>query len=230
MSIRLNQTSPFTPFSRAANMRSVQADACTHDQRDRLWRASWASATCLASIDTDAALSCIELSFTHPFFLRPLAPRPLRRFIATTDALTPAGAGSSAGAARMNSARLPPAGLSDSRSRTSDRSASSHLVTSRRCFDTLPISPSSFPFQGLGLATCQQARHFTLPNRVHLTLRTSRSPPVALHLASRPRSYLQFRAGECMPGEDLHLSVLERSQTHWHGHPARVSPGTPGTL
>jgi len=41
-------------------------------------------------------------------FLRPLAPRPLRRFVATTDALTPVPRGSSApiGYGRMNAARL----------------------------------------------------------------------------------------------------------------------------
>jgi hypothetical protein len=45
-------------------------------------------------------------------------------------------------------------------------------------------------------------------------LRTGLSPPVALHPALRRRSYCQFRAGECVPGEDLHLSVPKPSSTH----------------
>ena len=35
-------------------------------------------------------------------------------------------------------------------------------------------------------------------------LRTARSPPVALHPASRRRSYFQFQAGERMPETDFH--------------------------
>jgi len=46
------------------------------------------------------------------------------------------------------------------------------------------------------------------------SLRTGRSPPVALHLASRRRSYLQLRAGERLPEVDLHHPDLVRSQTH----------------
>ncbi len=45
-------------------------------------------------------------------------------------------------------------------------------------------------------------------------LRTGRSPPVALHPASRRRSYSWLQAGERMPGEDFHLSVHARSQAH----------------
>src|SRR6185437_11205001 len=55
-----------------------------------------------------------------------------------------------------------------------------------------------------------------------LSLRTDPSPPVALHLASRPRSYFQLRAGERMPGEDLHLSDLVHSQTHERRRPRRL--------
>ena len=45
-------------------------------------------------------------------------------------------------------------------------------------------------------------------------LRTGRSPPVALHPASRRRSYSRLQAGERMPEEDFHLSVHARSQAH----------------
>ena len=58
---------------------------------------------------------------------------------------------------------------------------------------------------------------FTSTSTGSSALRTGRSPPVALHLASRPRSYLRLRAGERLPGEDLHLSDLIHSRAHWHG-------------
>ncbi len=48
----------------------------------------------------------------------------------------------------------------------------------------------------LGFATGKQARHDVWPNRVRC-LRTGHSPPVALHLTSRPRSYIW------LPGSDL---------------------------
>ena len=48
-----------------------------------------------------------------------------------------------------------------------------------------------------------------------VNLRTNRSPPVALHLASRRRSYDQLQAGVGVPEEDLHLSGQTRLQAHW---------------
>ena len=45
-------------------------------------------------------------------------------------------------------------------------------------------------------------------------LRVDRSPPVALHPASRRRSYNRLQAGERLPGEDFHLSVQTRFQAH----------------
>ena len=128
------------------------------------------------------------------------------------------------GSSRMNAARLPRAGLSDSRSRPSGRSASNHPVAPRRRFDTLPISATGFPptVRGSGV------RHWLAGSPVHpaesssLALRTGPSPPVALHLASRPRSYFQLRAGERVPGEDSHLSDLKRFQTHEPARPRAV--------
>lgn len=40
-------------------------------------------------VDNDASLSSVLLSIPSSASLRPLAPRPLRRFLATTDAVTP---------------------------------------------------------------------------------------------------------------------------------------------
>ena len=51
------------------------------------------------------------------------------------------------------------------------------------------------------------------PNRVRF-LRTGHSPSIAPHLALRRRSYRWVRAGERLPGEDLHLSVMAPLQAH----------------
>jgi len=59
-------------------------------------------------------------------FLRPLGPRPLRRFIPTMDALTPARR-LFVPLRTMNTVASR-TGLSDSRSKASDRSASNHLM------------------------------------------------------------------------------------------------------
>src|SRR6266487_6885386 len=45
-------------------------------------------------------------------------------------------------------------------------------------------------------------------------LRTGHSPSIALHLASRRRSYRWVRAGERIPEEDFHLSVMAPLQAH----------------
>jgi hypothetical protein len=53
------------------------------------------------------------------------------------------------------------------------------------------------------------------PGRIEfVNLRTTRSLPVALHLASRRRSYVQLQAGVGVPEEDSHLS----DQTHLQAH------------
>src|SRR5258708_38012450 len=44
-----------------------------------------------------------------------------------------------------------------------------------------------------GFASCQQARQARPAESSSLALRAGVSPPVALHMASRPRSYLQLR-------------------------------------
>jgi hypothetical protein len=73
-----------TPFSEPANKRSLQTLRSTHGQRPRI------SSACLAPFGTTADCFSESLSFTLPTFLRPLAPRALPRFPATTDALTSA--------------------------------------------------------------------------------------------------------------------------------------------
>jgi hypothetical protein len=51
------------------------------------------------------------------------------------------------------------------------------------------------------------------PGRIEFViLRTGCSPPAALHHASLRRSGIWLQAGERLPGEDFHLSVLARFQ------------------
>ena len=75
--------------------------------------------------------------------------------------------------------------------------------------------------QGLGFTFGPQARQTVRPNRVCYprpapgqALRMTHSPLVALHPASRRRSYVRLQAGVGLPGEDFHLPDRMRSQAH----------------
>ncbi len=61
-----------------------------------------------------------------------------------------------------------------------------------------------------------------MPNRVSL-VRTGSSPPVALHPASRRRSYLWFSTSERLVGRDSHPPLQVRSRAHWAG-PSQALP------
>ena len=66
----------------------------------------------------------------------------------------------------------------------------------------------------LRLRRCDAGSSLT-PGRIEFViLRTRHSPSIALHLASRRRSYRWVRAGERLPGEDSHLSVMAPLQAH----------------
>jgi hypothetical protein len=96
-----------------------------------------------------------------------------------------------------------------------DHSVSNHLTHPRRRFVTLPLSATGFPvLQGSGLRL-SHAGSSTAPGRIEFViLRTGRSPPAALHPASRRRSCSWLQAGERIPEEDLHLPDHSRSQAH----------------
>ncbi len=71
----------------------------------------------------------------------------------------------------------------------------------------------------LGFASTRQARHDVRPNRVPL-VRTTRSPPVALHAPSRSRSYLRLQG----PDQTLartSTSLLQRAPTRTGSRSAR---------
>ena len=94
-----------------------------------------------------------------------------------------------------------------------DHSVSNHQGNRCRRFRTLPFSSTAFRFRS-------RLRHWLAgspiaPGRIEfLNVRTGRSPPAALHLASRRRSCSRLQAGERIPEEDFHLSDHSRFQAH----------------
>jgi len=143
--------------------------------------------------------------------LPPLAPSPLRDFIATTEALTPV--------------------------RPALRSLHEHRLFSEQVslihVSDLPTPPSPTTPQALDAdftryPSSRRVSH-SRGSRLHLSyagsptltgriefviLRMDRSPPVAPHPASRRRSYSWLQAGERIPEEDFHLSDQTRFQAH----------------
>ena len=147
--------------------------------------------------------------------LPPFAPRPLRRFITTTEALTPV---------RLFLAHRSP--------------CFTHSTVLTIPSPTTWCSPVvALPRYVLSLSATGLSRAFQLSSRAYfphesrlrpwvasspkthgrngfVTLRTGRSPPVALHPASRRRSYIRLQAGEGIPEEDSHLSDHVCSWAH----------------
>jgi len=142
--------------------------------------------------------------------LPPLAPSPLRDFIATMEALTP-----------VRQALRP---LHEHRLLSEQVSlihASDLLIIPSPTTLGLPPSLSHPTPQRVGLltpvspgfATESQARQ--LSGRIaFVILRTDRSPPAAPHPASWRRSCSRLQAGEGVPEEDFHLSDQMRFQAH----------------
>ena len=103
----------------------------------------------------------------------------------------------------------------------------------RHRFCTLPLSGRRFPAtRGLRFRLLRAGSSLTSGRIEFVILRTGHSPSIAPHLASRRRSYRWVRAGERMPGEDLHLSVMAPLQAHSHrasrGSDAQGTPDASG--
>jgi len=80
-------------------------------------------------------------------------------------------------------------------------------VPSELLHATPQFDGSPTPCQRQAVASLMASRLATLSGRIEFViLRTGRSPPAALHLASRRRSSSRFQAGARMPGGDLHPS------------------------
>jgi hypothetical protein len=136
-------------------------------------------------------------------FLPPFAPRPLRRFIARTGALTP-------GRATFRLVADPRPGLPASLAPPSRRSVPNHPRAPRRHLCALSatgfLSVLGFTLNG------RLAAHV---GRIGFTLVTDRrSPPVALHPASRRRSYSRFQARGHGPHRDSHPAGGALLQAH----------------
>ena len=164
------------------------------------------------------SLRVCVLVFEHPVStsLRPFAPRALPRLNATMDALTPAGSALRLLSSEREHRPNCPTGLPASRARPLRPFHPQPPNCPRRRFCTRPLSttgvrcvPHRIRLRGfLALSPVSQAESGSLP------LWTGLSPPVALHPASRRRSYSRLQAGACMPEEDFHLPVRARLQAH----------------
>ena len=151
-------------------------------------------------------------------FLHPFARRPLRRFYATMDALTPGRSALRLGAhehrpntPQVSRIHLPDLPTIPPPTTWCAQPSLSH-ATPQRGWLPSPGGEAVWvsPFASKLTAT---------PGRIEFViLRTGRSPPVALHLASLRRSYSRLQTGERLSEEDLHLPNRVNFPSHWHGH------------
>ena len=156
-------------------------------------------------------------------FLRPFAPRPLRRFFATMDALTP-----NRRALRVLIRGIELPSCPDQVSLVHTARPSLHSVTNHL---TRPAIASMLPTQrdrlpgviapGLDFALNPQARRYVRPNRVrHPRIRSGTSSTGCMFASgcSPPRltatQLPSATGGEHPPREDFHLSNRACSQAH----------------
>ncbi len=150
--------------------------------------------------------SSVEIARSSTF-LHPFAPRPLRRFVATMNALTPAGpvlrTAPGGPEHRPNTQQVSRVDLPDLPAipppTTWCARPSLYHATPQRGRLPCPTGGSVWvsPFASRLTAT---------PGRIEFViLRTGRSPSVALHPASRRRSYGWLQTGVRLSGEDSHL-------------------------
>jgi hypothetical protein len=187
---------PFTPSSRAVNIRSVQTSGSTQDHLSRI------SPTCLAPSGTSAGSLSKNLSFTCPPSCVPLLHAHYTRFSARMDALTPA---------RLS---CPRAGLPASLTIPSDRSISNHLTPPAAALSHYPSAQRVPVYTGRGFTSTQQARRLrpaeSSSSPMDRSFTSCCSPPrftaTQLHSVTDPEID--------RPEEDFHLSDIVRSQAH----------------
>jgi hypothetical protein len=164
------------------------------------------------------------LGHSSSIFLEPFAPPALTGFHATMAPLTPARWSRTAHRGGRACRPLP------------GRSLCFTCLAFRAFRPQTPVRPcrrfGTQPFSSTGFhgASCRVSPLGLVPQSVwasplasrlanrtgrngFVILRTARSPPVALHLLSRGRSYVQLQAGVCMPEKDSHPSDQTRLQT-----------------
>ena len=168
---------PMTPLSSAATMRSLHSEASTHDRYG-----PFVSAPCLTLTGTSGATLCSRCGSHASTFLPPF---PRRDF-----------------AFRAFSGSPPQRYYGDSDSCTAHLPCRSPRLP-RHTFLSFRLQPRELPGHRLtprqrdqrvsDFALESQARRS--PRRIEFVLlRTNSSPPVALHPASRRRSYLRLRS------------------------------------
>lgn len=118
------------------------------------------------------------------------------------------------------------AGLPDSGTRSSRRSAANHPDAPQRRFVTLPLSSLGLPSSTGRVWTSSLARRLVVASGriAFVILRTGSSPPVAPDPVSRRRPFSWLQAGERMPGEDFHLPGQVPFRAH---EPRSKRPGPP---
>jgi len=181
LSIKLNHFPPFTPDSRAVNIRSFQTVASVQAQRART------SPACVGPEATDAGVVCSDcfmIVSNSLAALRSTGITRLRRYYGASDSCWPFS---------VESALLP-AGLPASRVLPSEHSVPNHLCALAIAFTHNPSAWQAFwtsPLTGR-LVSHSGRNGFVI-------LRTVHSHRVALHPLSQGRSYFLLKAGVCMP-------------------------------
>ena len=143
----------------------------------------------------------------------PLRSTPItasRRYYGRSDSC----AGGSSARASMNTVLIPAQGSLRPVPCRPDHSVSTHLTCPDGAFARYPsasIGSRRLPDE---ISSVDADSSLTSGRIEFVILRTGRSPSIAPHLASRRRSYRWVRAGERLPGEDFHLSVMAPLQAH----------------
>lgn len=145
-------------------------------------------------------------------FLHPFTPPALPGFIATMSALTPVPGLELAGTAQVSLLHV-----SDLQSLPSPTTLPPPLVA----FAPNPSAPGASCFAHVQASPYGRRLTSRYGRIEFVILRTTSSPPVAPHPASRRRSYVQLQAGVGMPERDLHPPSQTRSKPHDRAHPAR---------
>jgi hypothetical protein len=147
----------------------------------------------------------VRLSVFHASTsLPPLAPRPLRRFNATMETLTPVRLSSGAQVSLFHVPNLPT--IPPPTTWWTPVVAFAPYPSAQQISRVGTAATQCLPTHGSRLHHSLAGSPITPGRNGFVILRTGRSPPAALHPASRRRSCSRLQAGEGIPGEDLHLS------------------------
>jgi len=197
---------PVTPFPSASHMRSLHFEAFTHDRFG-----PFVSAPCLSPTGTDGALPCSRRgahasTFLSPFPQSGFASRSFSELPrnGTMKTLTPTPLTCGAGL---------PAYLTT----PSCRSVSNHVALPGHRYRHASVTRE---FR----TSPRMSRLVAAPRRIEFVLlRTDNSPPVALHPASRRRSYLRLRS-LWLPPTRTSTVLMWRLHGRTHSR-ARGNPG-----